>query len=259
MTTARIVLHHLNEVTSTNDEARRLAEAGAPEGTIVWADYQTRGRGRLGRTWISEPGENLLASVILRPSLEPDQLGLITMLGAVAVADAIQQAAGLDACVLWPNDVLIRGRKVSGMLLESAQDARRGSVPRFVILGIGINVNQRAFPADLHRPATSLMAETGCEISRQMVLDGLTESLVPLYDSIEKDSGEYVHAAYTDRLKGLGTSMRLKIHGSAKEAVGRFVGVTRFGGLELELSGGRHQVFHAGEVTSDILAEGAST
>ena len=254
MDVPKITLHHLDEVTSTNDEARRLAEAGAPDGTLVWADHQSQGRGRYGRTWHSSPGDNILLSWILRPAAPLDRLGVITMMGAVAVAESLAAIAEVPARIKWPNDVLIRGRKVSGMLLESAQDAANGSSARFVILGIGINVNQRSFPRDLRNPATSLILETGERFPRRVVVDELTRRLIPLYTSILSDGATAVHARYMDLLDGLGQPLTLHLRGSSAAVSGRLERVAPDGGLELTLRDGGRRTYYAGEVSTDPTA-----
>lgn len=246
----QITLEHLTEVDSTNDEARRLAERGEPEGTAVWADVQTRGRGRYGREWVSAGGANLLMSVILRPRLPPERLGLITMAGAVAVADAIETVTDISPEIKWPNDVQIRGRKVSGMLLESAPDTGPSAGSRYVILGIGVNVNQRTFPPHLHDTATSLLLETGGPVSRVDFLETLAGRLVHHYGWLERDDGASVHASFVQRLTGLGETVKLCFPESGSSVEGRLAGVAADGGLELALPDGDRRVFYAGEVSS---------
>src|SRR6185369_17974712 len=145
----------LGETGSTNADAFRLAEEGAAEGTVVLADTQSGGKGRLGRIWSSPPGVNLYCSVILRPSVKPYEAPQLTFLSAVAVARAIEQATGLKPEIKWPNDVLIGGRKVAGLLNEMSAETDRIN---FVILGLGVNLNMTTaqFPHDLRHPATSL-------------------------------------------------------------------------------------------------------
>lgn len=246
----KTVIHHLVEVTSTNDEARRMAEAGAPEGTVVWADHQSEGRGRHGRAWFSSPGEDVLLSVVLRPRALPDRLGIVTMMGAVAVAESILAASGLESRIKWPNDVLIGGRKVSGMLLESAQDGRLGTPPRFVVLGIGINVNQRSFPPDLEHTSTSLVIESGRRVSRHDLVGVVTSLLEAWYGSFMQDSGLSVRSRYLELLDGLGKPATLHVQGAAGSVQGRLVGVAEGGAVELELSDGRRELFYAGDVTT---------
>ena len=159
-----------DEVDSTQNVARALADAGAPEGTVVWADHQTRGRGRLGRPWTDEPGAALLISIILRPAAAFARLPQISLLAGAAVAEAVREESGLPVALDWPNDLLLHGRKVAGILAESFT-SRDGSA--VVILGIGFNVNQTRFPDDLQSRATSLALETGRQFDRETLLKAL--------------------------------------------------------------------------------------
>lgn len=170
----------LDETGSTNADAFRLAEEGAAEGTVVLADTQSRGKGRLGRNWSSPPGVNLYCSVILRPSVKPYEAPQLTFLSAVAVARAIELASGLRPEIKWPNDVLIGGGKVAGLLNEMSAETDRIN---FVILGIGVNLNMTAgqFPPDLRHPATSLLLETGRQVSRARFSSILLGELDRLY------------------------------------------------------------------------------
>ena len=151
--------HALDEVGSTQDELARLAAAGAPEGTVVTAAHQTGGRGRRGRTWWDAPGDNLLLSVLLRPAIPAASAPALSLVAAVAVADAVSDAAGVEAGIRWPNDVLAGGRKLAGILAEAVADGA-GRVEH-VRLGIGVNVNQTAFPEPIRGVATSLRLITG--------------------------------------------------------------------------------------------------
>jgi len=161
-------------IPSTQDELRRLAEAGAPEGTLVVADHQIRGRGRQGRRWLDEPGANLLFSLLLHPHIPAAQLPQLSLLAALASAEALEAAAGLAIEIRWPNDLQQRGRKVGGILAEAAAMGERVA---YVIVGVGINVNQTEFPADLPERATSLALEVGHPLSREVLLETLLVSL----------------------------------------------------------------------------------
>ena len=135
--------HYFEEIDSTNSYARRLAEAGACEGEVVIAERQSEGRGRLGRSWVSPPFNNLYCSLVLRPALAPAHAPQITLMAAVALADTIASfVADRRPAIKWPNDILIDGKKLAGILTESACDAKH---VEFVILGIGVNLN---FPRD---------------------------------------------------------------------------------------------------------------
>jgi len=152
--------HHFTTLPSTNDEAVRIAcECGAPEFDAVMADAQSAGRGRLGRAWSSPPGTGLYASVILRPRAAPEKIPVMTLLAGVAAAEAIREVSGLDAKIKWPNDILIKGKKVAGLLCEAHITGENA----IVVAGLGVNVD--TLPRDLPErplyPATSLAAESG--------------------------------------------------------------------------------------------------
>jgi BirA family transcriptional regulator, biotin operon repressor / biotin---[acetyl-CoA-carboxylase] ligase len=177
----RIVV--LTTTTSTNDDARRLAAEGALEGTVVLAEGQSAGRGRLGRTWDSPDRTGLYLSVLLRPADPPERIGRYPIAAAVALLEACRASAGDRVALKWPNDVLAVGRKLAGVLAE----LRQGVAGAELVLGIGINVNQgeRDFPGPLRGRATSLRAlRDGVAVDREAVaaalLDGLASTLEDL-------------------------------------------------------------------------------
>jgi len=158
-----------SSIDTTMREAERLAAEGAAAGTIVAADEQTAGQGRLGRAWHSPPREGLYFTVILRPQLAPQQLPLVTLALGCAVHDAIQLLCGIYADLRWPNDVMINERKVCGILAHLEGSA--------VLAGVGLNVNQDSFPPELAGIATSLKIETGREHDRRTLLDFIAPSI----------------------------------------------------------------------------------
>ncbi len=153
------------ETNSTNDVVEKLARDGVKEGVVVFAESQTKGRGRLGRKWLSPPRKGLWFSVLLRPDFQPQETTQLTVVSATALRRAIKTVCGLAAEIKWPNDLLIGGKKVAGILTEMSAEVDR---VRHVILGIGVDVNQTAaeFPVELRKLATSLRLEAGAEISR---------------------------------------------------------------------------------------------
>lgn len=174
--------HYFAEIGSTNDEAARLAELGAPEGTTVIASSQTAGRGRLGRTWFSPPGAGLYVSVICRNARAAPYLSLA---GGVAVADGILAATGLPVEIKWPNDIVVdagagRKRKLAGILAEAASSAE-GVL--HVILGFGINLRPAAYPSEIADGATSLETELGREVAPGPVL---AETLVAIRQCLDE-------------------------------------------------------------------------
>lgn len=202
----------LGEVTSTQAAAFALAGEGAPDRTVVVADHQTAGRGRFGRRWHDEPGASLLLSILLRPRLAPPRLSLLSYAAAVAVAEALEAAAGLAARVKWPNDVLVDGRKIAGILLES----RIGPVPA-VVVGIGINVGQRAFPPDLAPRVTSVALAGGRSTDREALLAALLEAFDTWRGRLEGEGFAAVRARWLALSDTLGR--RVRVDGRAGVAV----------------------------------------
>jgi BirA family transcriptional regulator, biotin operon repressor / biotin---[acetyl-CoA-carboxylase] ligase len=167
-------LHFARSTGSTNADAMAAGRAGAPHGSVYLADEQTAGRGRGDHGWHSAAGEGLYVSILLRPAIPAAHLPLLPLAAGLAAADAIRSATSLTVDLRWPNDLLIGERKTGGILVESRNDSER--LPH-AVLGIGINVHQREFPPGLASPATSLDPETGCRISRQLLLVALLKSL----------------------------------------------------------------------------------
>jgi BirA family transcriptional regulator, biotin operon repressor / biotin---[acetyl-CoA-carboxylase] ligase len=165
-------LVRLGRVDSTQAVAFTLAADGAADRTVVVAQAQTAGRGRRGRLWLDEPGASLLTSIILRPRLTPARLPTLSLAAGVAVAEALERVTGLMPRLKWPNDVLVDGRKLAGILLES----RIGPSP-LVVLGVGVNLGQRVFPPDLAERATSVRLATGRRVDADTLLTALLESL----------------------------------------------------------------------------------
>ena len=187
------------EITSTNDVAAALADAGADEGSLVLADTQTAGRGRLGRSWASPAGAGIYASVILRPELAAARL--LTIAAGVAIAEGIEAATGLSPQLKWPNDLVIAdrgttpGRKVAGILAEAGSTARS----RWVVLGFGINVLPAAYPPDVAGRATSLESELGRRVDRPLVLAECLRALQARYDELKAGQAAVVIAAWRQR------------------------------------------------------------
>lgn len=176
-------IYYYSETGSTNDEAFNLGIAGAPEGTVVVADSQLKGRGRFQRSWHSPAGTNIYTSVILRPSLKISESSRIPVMAGVAVGDVLDRYCPGSISLKWPNDILVNEKKVSGILSQAKITAKRID---FIVLGIGINVNMKKelFPEDIRDTATSLALEAGREIARQDVLISLYENLEKWYKQL---------------------------------------------------------------------------
>jgi BirA family biotin operon repressor/biotin-[acetyl-CoA-carboxylase] ligase len=222
------------------DEARKEAKAGASEGTVVVAEEQTTGRARLGRTWINPPGV-VAVSIILHP--EMSQLIRLTMVAALATSHCIEKATGLETTIKWPNDVLVNGKKISGILTESAL---RGQSVDWAVIGIGINVNfdPKAYPeiADI---ATSLSVELGKEVSQLKVLLHLLSELEFFYLALRR--GEPIYQQWRDKLETLGRVVQVKTGTDIEK--GYAESVDEDGALILRRSDGSLARIVAGEVT----------
>jgi BirA family biotin operon repressor/biotin-[acetyl-CoA-carboxylase] ligase len=182
---------HLPRVDSTQSTIFDLAAQGASDRTVVVADYQAAGRGRRGRAWDAPPGTSLLASILVRPRGTPDRWGGYSLVSALAVVDALARAASLSARLKWPNDVLVGGRKISGILLESRMPAAGVAGPAagagVIAVGIGINLGQQAFPAGLATRATSVVLETERMVDRDAILAALLEAFDGWRACLERD------------------------------------------------------------------------
>lgn len=230
---------------STNTEAMAWARDGAPEGALVLTEHQAAGRGRFGRTWHDTSGQSLLFSVVLRPALPPDRLGLVTLAGGLAVTEAVADvAAPADPAIKWPNDVLLGGRKCCGMLLESSL----GGPSPFVVLGIGLNVNQQAFPDEIAERATSLRLETGQLILRTSLLARLLGRLEHWTDQLALGGEDAVRQAFIARMAGLGKPATVRLAGRDQRLEGTVEGVDATGALRLRVGETVH-ILHAGDVT----------
>ena len=223
------------------DEAAALADAGHAEGTVVLAEEQTSGRGRMDRRWVTGPGDNVAFSVVLRPGRS--RLSQMNMAASLGVASAVERLTGVDATVKWPNDVRIGGKKLAGILIEGAMHA--GEL-KHAVLGIGINVNldPSAFP-EIAGTATSLAAATGAPLDRVDVLRAVLEDVDDRYAEVR--AGESLTDRWARRLDTLGSTVRVRWRDS--EMVGLATGVDDDGNLLLTGPDGSVRTAIAGEVT----------
>lgn len=231
-----------DSVGSTNDEARALAKAGAPHGTVVWALRQEAGRGRRGRGWDSPPG-NLYATTLLRPDLPAARAGEAAFLAAVALADALLALApDLPLGLKWPNDVLIDGKKVSGILLEA--DIAAGGRIGWIVLGTGINLAHH--PEGTERPATSLAAQGHGEVGVPAMLTALTAALDRWHGRWVAQGFAPLRAAWMARALGVGGPIAVRLESETLE--GRFADLDADGALLLDLPDGGRRRIAAGDV-----------
>jgi len=222
----------------------KLGEEGFPEGTVVVAEEQTAGRGRLGRSWESEPQANLLFSLLLRPYfLQRDEIFILTFAAAVSVADAIEKVAQMKPQLKWPNDVLLENKKVSGILLEANFDE---GILSHVVLGIGVNVNQLKFSPDISDRATSLSLFTGKKIDRDGLLSVILSDFSSVYELLQTRNFYSVMKKWRDRSIMEGKKIRVSLAGKIFE--GTCDDIMDDGTLVLQTDDGLKE-FTAGEVT----------
>jgi BirA family biotin operon repressor/biotin-[acetyl-CoA-carboxylase] ligase len=235
---------YLRETGSTSDVARHLAGDGAPEGTLVLAEHQTAGRGRLGRRWHAPPGSGLLFSLIFRPPLAADQVQQLTMVCGLAVVDAVAATTGLQAGLKWPNDILVGGDKVGGILSEVEL---RGERVEYAVVGIGLNVNQgpEQLPQGLAIPASSLSIELGRDVDRLALLRAVLQAVERRYLALRQ--GASPHEEWAQRLTMLGQTV--VVSQGEERLEGLAEGVAADGALLLRLPDGQQHRVLAGDVS----------
>jgi BirA family biotin operon repressor/biotin-[acetyl-CoA-carboxylase] ligase len=238
-------IHHFDTLDSTNAKAYQLALDGAEEGEVVISESQAKGKGRLGRQWFSPPFLNLYLSVILRPNISPHQASLITLMAAVATAEAIREFSGLLPLIKWPNDILLRDRKVAGLLNEVHSEIDR---IHFVILGIGVNLNtdENTFSKEIRAAATSLKIEMGQTISRKAFLEFFLRELERWYSIFSGEGSAAILKAWGDRAHIQGRQLRVTSFGET--LAGTAIDVDSDGALILETEDGKRRRVVAGDV-----------
>lgn len=231
------------ETTSTNDIVEKLARDGVAEGIVVFAESQTRGRGRMGRQWLSPPGRGLWFSVLLRPALSPTAATQLTVLSAVAVARGVERETGLHPEIKWPNDIMFGHRKVAGILVEIGAELDR---IRHAILGIGIDVNldPAELPPEVSDMATSLKAEGGRAFDRAAVATSVLRELDNLYQRLKEGDFHEISDEWMRRCSTLGRAIRIRIgnrviagRAEALDEEGALLVRTEFGTIERVIGG----------------------
>ncbi|HEX8145311.1 MAG TPA: biotin--[acetyl-CoA-carboxylase] ligase [Pyrinomonadaceae bacterium] len=241
----RPTILRFDSLASTNTEAARQARRGAAEGLCIVAREQTAGRGRQERVWISPPGAGLYCSIVLRPRLEPSAWPLLTLAAALATHDALLAVYALSTDIKWPNDIYARERKLCGILAE-AVESERG---RACVLGIGINLDDSAFPAELKDAATSIAALTGSAADAETLLTALLRSLANRYETLQGADGKALTlrdwAARSSYAQG--REVRVTLAGESFDGTTR--GLEPDGSLRVETDG-EIRIIRAGDVTT---------
>ncbi len=246
--------YHFEETDTTMREAVDLARNGCPEGAVVTAARQTAGRGRLGRQWLSEPDGGLYLSLVLRPDVAPGAAPLLTLVAGLGVAELVRSVTGLNCDIRWPNDIMIRGRKCAGVLVE--METREDRVAH-AIVGIGLNLNYRRFGADLVDSATSLLLETGSRHEAGSVLQPLLDALSGYYETYLQQGKEPILEAFA-KASSYVCGRRVAVTGGGGRTADRrgvTAGLDANGMLLLRDDAGRVEPILAGSVRLDEFGQ----
>ena len=238
-------IYHFFKTDSTNRIALELGHAGEPEGALVIAEEQTAGRGRVGRAWHSERATGIYATLLLRPRLAPVQAPLLTMMAGLSARTAITDATGAAVDVKWPNDLLVGGKKIGGILTEMHAEP---SQVRFVIVGIGINVNQDKFPAEIAGAATSLRVETGKVQSRPDILIRLLWEFANDYNRFLQEGAASIVKRF-EEVSSYARGKRVQVTNGGAAFTGVTAGLAPEGLLRVQRDGGELVTVVAGDVT----------
>lgn len=236
---------YLEQVDSTNNYAKKIAEEGALEGTLVVAREQTAGRGRRGRSWTTLEDVNIMMTLLLRPKIRPDSASRLTLLMAMAVACGIRKVTGLEALIKWPNDVVVDAKKVCGILTEMNTEI---DYINYVVIGAGINVNQKEFPTEIQDTASSLCIALGENISRAELMAAVMEALECFYEIFLKTQDlTELYQEYNTLCINCGRQVRVLEPGH--EYIGTAVGINKNGELIVRRENGEQTLVYAGEVS----------
>lgn len=236
---------YLEEVDSTNTEAKRRAEAGAPHGCLIVAGKQNAGKGRRGRGWSSPVGDCVYMSLLLRPPFAPDKAPMLTLVMALSGAQAVEEASGLSCGIKWPNDLVVNGKKMCGILTEMSTEV---DYIHHVVIGVGYNVNNSSFPKELEDMATSLAIEAGRRFCRMDFIERTMFYFEKNYENfLEAGDMSALREMYEGFLLNKDRAVRVLEPGNEYEAVAR--GITATGELLVEKENGESVRVYAGEVS----------
>lgn len=236
---------YLDEVDSTNTAAKKAAENGAVHGTLVVSERQTGGKGRRGRAWDSPRGTGIFMTLILRPNMAPVHASMLTLVAALAVADGIRECTGAESLIKWPNDIVMSGKKVCGILTEMSADP---DCINYVAVGIGINVNMEEFPEEIRGVAASIFTETGKKTKRSLLISAVMAAFERYYEVFMKTTDmSGLLEDYNGKLANCGRTVR--VLDPAGEYSGTAIGIDREGELLVEMEDTTVRRVLSGEVS----------
>ena len=248
-------LYYYQETGSTNTDAKGLAEQGDPHGTLVVADMQTGGKGRRGRSWQSSAGTTIAMSIVCRPDFMPDRASMLTLVMGLSVAQAIREVTGLDSSIKWPNDIVVNGKKVCGILTEMSAEL---DYIQYLVIGVGINVNNGAdlpapergqtFPEEIRDMATSLFLETGKRIPRAELIAAVMDRFEQNYETfLQKEDLSELSDTYNQCLVNRNQEVRVLDPKGSYDGFAR--GIDDQGNLLVEKADGTIEKVYSGEVS----------
>ena len=243
----RPVILRFDSLPSTNTEATRQAAQGAPEGLCVVAREQTKGRGRARRVWISPADAGLYFSIVLRPeAIAPQSWPLLTLMSALAVRDALLEACELQTDIKWPNAIIVDDRKLCGILAETVETASG----RAIVVGIGINLDDRAFPPELKEIATSVARRNGNKPDAEQLLQSLVRAIERRYKTLQSPGGTEATVSEWMQSSSYAYDRRVRVSLSEEIFDGCTRGLEADGALRVETEQGEIRIIRAGDVTS---------
>lgn len=236
---------YFDQLDSTNIKAKELAKSGAPHGTVVVAEMQTAGKGRRGRSWESPAGTNIYMSVLLYPKMNPSKAPMLTLVMAYSVAKVLRRQGFTETGIKWPNDLVISGKKLCGILTEMELSGREIG---HVVIGVGINANIVEFPEELQKTATSLRMESGQEVDRKRLIEEISKEFELDYETFVKmDDLSFLQEEYNQMLVNCGREVRVLEPGNEYTAVA--LGINDGGELLVGKADGSEEAVFAGEVS----------
>lgn len=238
-------IYYFDQIDSTNIRAKQLGEEGVPHGTLIVAGQQNAGRGRRGRTWESPPGVSIYMSIVLRPEMPPVKAPMLTLVMALSAADSLKECTGLDVQIKWPNDIILNGKKLAGILTEMSTEM---DYINHVVIGVGINVNTERLPEELEEKATSLRLETGRIIRRSEIIASIMKEFEKNYQLfIETQGLRQMQEKYNSLL--VNREKEVRILGVKEEYTAYALGINEKGELLVRRDNGEIEAILAGEVS----------
>lgn len=236
---------HEKQMDSTNEAAKRAGNEGAGHGMVFWADVQTAGKGRRGRSWYSHEADNLYFTILLRPPVAPDKASMLTLVMAYSVAGAVREVTGLEAQIKWPNDIVVTGKKICGILCEMKLI---GAELDYCVAGVGVNVGKQEFAEDIRDKATALEEQCGKKIDREGLLQTILGHFERSYEEFLRCGDlRFLMEEYNEWLVNQNRQVRVLEPQGEYEGVAK--GITTTGELLVQCEGGQVQKVYAGEVS----------